>query len=292
MLVPARLASRSRWERIVEGWIDNLHDDALTHTVRIEDPDATVEVSAVALPSPAYEIREAQGRVVAGTVDPVSVANVAKLAGVRMTAGLTRRVVDAVGDGPDAERVRDAMIEIARLSRQVAKLPRQRAERAAEGPAACWQLDTEAFVDLPDSCFAYSAAGRVLFTTREVTSHEQADFYSPWPGQRRVFERRKVARLERAGDRLTLFHSMHDNVHGFEITYEIDAATGRVLRAESATPRLPYVGICSEPQAKIGSLVGETVDAGFGRRLGGLLGGATGCAQLYDLTADLLKLLR
>jgi Protein of unknown function (DUF2889) len=84
---------------------------------------------------------------------------------------------------------------------------------------------------------------------------------------------------------------MHDNVHGFELTYEIDQASGRVLRAEHVTPRLPYTGICSEPQRKIAALLGETVDDGLRQRIQNHLGGASGCAQLYDLTADLLKLL-
>jgi len=87
-----------------------------------------------------------------------------------------------------------------------------------------------------------------------------------------------------------LFHSMHDNVHGFEVTYEIDVATARIVRADSVTSRLPYAGICSEPQRKIGALVGETLDAGLRRRVATHIGGVSGCAQLYDLTADLLKL--
>jgi hypothetical protein len=119
----------------------------------------------------------------------------------------------------------------------------------------------------------------------------QADLYSPRPRQPRVFERSKVARLARTRERLTLFHSMHDNVHGFAITYEIDLASGRIVAAEGLTPRLPYAGICSEPQAKISALVGEAVDDGLRKRIGALIGGASGCAQLYDLTADLLKLL-
>ncbi len=84
---------------------------------------------------------------------------------------------------------------------------------------------------------------------------------------------------------------MHDNVHGFEITYEIDLTTGRIVRAEHITPRLPYMGICSEPQRKITALVGESADGGLRRRIQSHLGGETGCAQLYDLTSDLLKLL-
>jgi hypothetical protein len=181
---------------------------------------------------------------------------------------------------------------VARLARQVAKLPRERAERAAGGDAwECWQLDTTGWIDLPNSCFTYSDAGRSLFGARTVATPMQPDLYSPRPAQRRVFERTKVARLERRDGRLRLFHSMHDNVHGFELTYEIDIASGQIVRAEHITPRLPYMGICSEPQRKIAALLGETADAGLRQRIQGHLGGETGCAQLYDLTADLLKLL-
>jgi hypothetical protein len=83
---------------------------------------------------------------------------------------------------------------------------------------------------------------------------------------------------------------MHDNVHGFELTYDVDVATSRIVRADSVTSRLPYAGICSEPQRRISALLGETLDAGLAKRIQGHLGGVAGCAQLYDLTADLLKL--
>ena len=289
---PRRLRDRDRWERVVEGWTDNTHDDAFTHTVRLTDPDLAVEVSAVALPSPSYEIREASARSLAGTIDASVLDGVAKLAGVRMVGGLTRRLAEAAGGGAGATLVRDAVIEIARLARQVAKLPRPRAERAAAGdPLECWELDTTGWVDLPDSCFTYSEAGRALFDTRTVTTPMQADLYSPRPGQRRVFERRKVVRLERVDGRLRLVHSMDDNMHGFEVTYEIDPASSRIVHASSVTSRLPYQGICSEPQRKLSSMLGETVDASIARRIQTSLGGSSGCAQLYDLTSDLLKLI-
>jgi hypothetical protein len=209
-----------------------------------------------------------------------------------MVAGLTRRVAEATGSGAGAALVLDATIEAARLARQVAKLPAERAERARDGARACWELDTTGWHDLPDSCFTYSPAGRALFATRTVMAAMRPDLYSPRPGQTRVFVRRKVARLERAAGVLTLFHSMHDDVHGFEITCDVDLLTGRILRAESITPKLPYAGICSEVQGRIDALVGETVDDGLRKRIQAHLGGPTGCAQLYDLTADLLKLLR
>jgi hypothetical protein len=219
------------------------------------------------------------------------VTGIEKLGGVPMVGGLTRRAAELTGNGAGSGLILAAVIEVARLARQTAKLPRERAERTIGNPWECWQLDMTGWVDLPNSCFTYSEAGRSLFAARSVETPMQPDLYSPRPGQRRVFARTKRARLERADGRLKLFHSMYDNVHGFELTYEIELATGRIVRAEHITPRLPYMGICSEPQRRIAALLGETADEGLRRRIGDHLGGEGGCAQLYDLTADLLKLL-
>jgi Protein of unknown function (DUF2889) len=290
-LQPRVLAGRDHYVRRMEGWTDNLHADALTHTVRLGDDERSIELSAVTQPSPTYAIQEARCRALAGVIAPSVVQGVASLAGVRMVAGFTRQVAAAAGPGEGWALAVDAAVEVARLARQTTKLPRERAERAVAGPQACWELDTTGWVDLPDSCFTYSSAGHALLGVRTVTSPMTADLYSPRTGQRRVFERTKLARLERIDGRLRLVHVMHDNVHGFEVTYEIDLASGRIVRAEHVTPRLPYMGICSEPQTKIRAMLGEVVDEGFRRRLGTILGGPTGCAQLYDLTVDLLKLL-
>jgi hypothetical protein len=51
------------------------------------------------------------------------------------------------------------------------------------------------------------------------------------------------------------------------------------------------MGICNEPQEKIASLVGQPADRELKKRIQTLIGGSSGCAQLYDLTSDLLKLL-
>jgi uncharacterized protein YcfJ len=288
---PTLLEGRDGYERVMEGWVDNTHADALTHTVRLSDDDRALELSVEALPAPSYLIRAARCRPVSGAFDPTVAAGIGRLAGTQMIGGLSRRVAELTGASAGAGFALGALVEAARLARQVAKLPRAQAERAAGDARECWQLDTTGWIDLPNSCFTYTDAGRSLFDTRAVTTPIQPDIYSPRPGQERVFERRKVARLERRAGRLWLFHSMHDNVHGFEVTYEIDLANDRIVRAEHITPRLPYMGICSEPQRRIGTLLGETADSGLRQRIQSHLGGESGCAQLYDLTADLLKLL-
>jgi DUF2889 family protein len=207
-------------------------------------------------------------------------------------AGFGRRLTELAGSGPGARLLVDAGLEIARLARQATKLPREAtAKLAAGGARACWDLDTAGWIDLPGSCFTYTDAGRALFETRAVSTPMVAELYSPSPGARRIFVRKKIMRLVRTGPRLHLFHSMHDNVHGFDLHLEIDLETGTVAAADSITSRLPYQGICTEPQGKIATLVGQSADAALRKRIQTQLGGEGGCAQLYDLTADLLKLL-
>ncbi|MEK7838097.1 MAG: DUF2889 domain-containing protein, partial [candidate division NC10 bacterium] len=75
------------------------------------------------------------------------------------------------------------------------------------------------------------------------------------------------------------------------IHYEVDLGAGTIVGADAVVSRLPYRGLCDEPQRNIAAMIGEPADALLRKRAQTLLGGAEGCAQLYDLTADLLKLL-
>lgn len=286
------LAGRDRYERVMDGRVDNTHDTAFTHTVRLTDPDRSVEVTAVCTPSPTYEVREASAIALSGVVDPGITADFPRLAGTRMVGGFTKRLAEVCGTREGAGLVVDAGIEVARLSRQVTKMPATAVASLEPGDSqACWALDMAGWVDLPDSCFTYSPSGRALFGTRPVSSPMVPALYSPPPGARDVFTRRKVARLVLTGRRLHLFSSMHDNVHGFDLHYEIDLDQGTIVGVDSITSRLPYAGICTEPQSRIESLRGQPVDGALRKRIQGDLGGIQGCAQLHDLTSDLLKLL-
>lgn len=292
MITSPCLAGRDRYERLTEAWVDNTHDDAFTHTVRINDEDFGVEVRAVCTPSPGYDMREAGASILAGLADPAIVEAFGRLGGIRMVAGFTRRLADVCGERAGAPLFVDAGVEVARLARQVAKLPAEAVVGLARGDAVkCWQLDTTGWIDLPNSCFTYSAQGRSLLGARAVSTPMVPELYRPPAGARKIFVRKKLLRLVLTGSRLHLFHAMHDNVHGFDIHYEIDVETGRVVAADSVTSRLPYAGLCTEPQSRISAMIGQPVDALLRKRTQTLLGGAAGCAQLYDLTADLLKLI-
>ncbi len=292
MITSPFLVGRDRYERAMEGWVDNTHEDAFTHTARITDDDCSVELSAVCTPSPAYEVRESRASILAGPADPGIAAGLGRLSGTRMVGGFTKRLADLCGLGPGAGLFIDAGIEVARLARQVTKLPAEATVGLDRGDALrCWALDTTGWVDLPNSCFTYSEAGRMLLGTRRVSTPMALEFYTPPAGARRIFVRKKRSRLVLTARRLHLFHSMHDNVHGFDLHYEVDLDSGTIVAADSITSRLPYEGICTEPQGKIASMIGQRADAALRKRIQVLLGGEAGCAQLYDLTADLLKLL-
>lgn len=292
MIASPCLEGRDRYERVMEGWVDSAPAGAFTHTVRITDDDFAVEVRAVCTPPPGYEVREAAARVLGGGADPAIARTFQDLRGARMVGGFTKRLTDVTGPRVGAGLFVDAGIEVARLARQVTRLPAAAVADLCPGDARrCWELDTTGWADLPDSCFTYTQAGRALFDAREVTTPMAAQLYSPPPGAVKIFQRKKLSRLVRTGRRLDLFHSMHDNVHGFDLHYEIDLGAGTIVAADAVVSRLPYRGICDEPQGKIASMIGQPVDGLLRKRTQTVLGGAAGCAQLYDLTADLLKLL-
>jgi hypothetical protein len=281
-----------RYERRMLGWSDNTSADGFTHTVRLEDDARAVELAAECSLAPAYEIRSARAAVTFGDVVPEALHGAAGLGGVRMIGGFARRAAELIGTGAGAALLVDAAMEVARLARQVAKIPAEvTAPIPANDGAACRRLDLASFTDLPGSCFTYSAEAEAVLASRTIVPTLAPTFYSPAPGAERVFVRRKMARLVRTGSRLDLFSSMHDDVHGFDVHYEIDLAAGTIVAADSVTSRLPYRGLCDEPQSRVRSMIGQPIDALLRKRSQTLLGGEAGCAQLFDLTGDVLKLL-
>ena len=289
------LAEADRYERTVHGWVDSARSDAFAITVRLADPWVAVELMADTTPSPEYAIRGAQGRLLVRDPERVEAAlaeAVTKLAGVKMTAGFTRKVGEVLGNRAGAQYFTDAAIEVARLARQVTRIPEGLVrERTMEGPVGFWRLDMQGWADIPASCYTYRPESEALFKEREVRSPMQPTLYAPPVGAARVFNRSKVARLERRDGHLLLAHSMFDEVHSFQIWYAVDLSTGSIVDAGSITPRLPYLGICDDPQRNITALLGQAVGPELRKRIGTLIGGLSGCAQLYDLTADLLRLL-
>src|SRR5262249_58621368 len=111
------LEGRDRYERVMEGWVDNTQEDAVTHTVRVSDDDRALELAVEALPSPSYLIRAARCQAVSGAFDPEVPAGIGRLAGTQMIGGLSRRVGELTGAGAGADFALGARVEAAPRAR-------------------------------------------------------------------------------------------------------------------------------------------------------------------------------
>jgi Protein of unknown function (DUF2889) len=79
-------------------------------------------------------------------------------------------------------------------------------------------------------------------------------------------------------------------IHHMQLSLEVDAATARIERLVAAQPTVAFEATpasggdsCRDPAPRLQALVGETLDAGFVRRLGGVFGGVLGCSHLLTL---------
>jgi hypothetical protein len=223
-------------------------DDGFTHTVRLEDDARGIELRADCVSRRRTRSRGPR-RVLEATSRPSAGRVVTRLAGTRMVGGFGRRLAELVGAGEGAALLIDAAIEVARLARQVAKIPAAiTAAIAPATPRRAGRSTSRAWAIFRDRASRTARSRRALLASR-ASSDAVAVVLQPSPGAERVFERRKLARLVRTGERLHLFSSMHDDVHGFDLHYEIDLAaarsspptpiTSRCRTAGSATSRSP-----------------------------------------------------
>jgi hypothetical protein len=293
MAIECRYLDRgSTYERTVTGWVDACEDSRLRFSAHLSDRSIDLEVSLVAEPSPSYRVSEAtataRSEPTRAECGPLLDA-FRKIGGLRIAAGFRRQVAGLLGTHPLATHVLDAAIEAARLSRQVTQIDVSSSPRPE--PAEFHRLDLEAWPELLDLCFTYRAETRALFSERTVRTPAVIDMYASAPGRRLVFHRYKRAHLARAGSTLSLYQSMFDQVHGFELWYDVDQPSGEILGARLLTPRLPYMGICEEPQQRVRDMIGVKLGADWAGIVRTRLGGRQGCFQLTDLTSDLFRLL-
>jgi hypothetical protein len=295
MAVVCRLLDdANRYERTVSGWVDVLAPGLLRLGTRQSDHRSSVDVSLDATPSPAFDVARAAGtwRSPEPGGDRQDLSDrLSRLAGLQLVPGFRRRVVEALGpEDPRTPFVTDAVIEAARLSRQVTQVD-ERQVPAKPTPRDLRQLDLAAWPEFADMCFTYSPASSALFDGPDVRVPASLDMYVPRPGTRFAFHRYKRAAVELSGGVLRLYQSMFDQVHGFELWYDVDVETRRILRARSLTPRLPYMGICDQVQGRHQALVGLALDERWPVTMREATAGSHGCFQLADLTADLFRLL-
>ena len=276
----------------MSAWVDRGEGALLELSARLADAQVDLEVCLVAEPPPSYQLHRATATARSEATREGCGALLEAFGGVgalRIVGGFRREVASRLGEHPLADRLLDAAIEAARLSRQVTKTEVPAA--AGLTPEGFHRLDLEAWPELVDLCFTYRRESSGLFAERPVRTPAIAAMYTGSPGQKLVFHRYKRARLERRASMITLYQSMFDQVHGFELWYDVEEGSRTIVDARLLTPRLPYMGICDEPQRRVQAMVGVTLDAGWPAVVRSRLGGREGCFQLTDLTGDLFRLL-
>jgi hypothetical protein len=79
-------------------------------------------------------------------------------------------------------------------------------------------------------------------------------------------------------------------IHHMQLSLEVDAGSARIESLAAAQPAVAFEATpssggdsCRDPAPRLQALVGEALDAGFVRRLGGVFGGALGCSHLLTL---------
>ncbi len=252
------------------------------------------------LQAPEYEVIDASARHLHGdpiVLSPPLISRYAGIGGVRIGVGFTRSIREALGDLPGHQEHLALAVEMARVGQQVYKLPRSNLERfqplvahMPPGPSRqsrlLWEQDRDYMPALLNSCYVYRDETRHLFDERDV----DYGVANPEPGRQRIFWRNKrlhiSPRLGGAG-----FHcrsEMEDTIHEIWVAFDIEP-DGTIQAAQSEGIRLPFHGICEAPHQRAPGLNGQKLSVDFVRLIADQIGGASGCAHLFDLSVDGLR---
>jgi hypothetical protein len=255
--------------------------------------------------TPTYEVLEAGARQHAGEqahIAPALCARYSTIAGVGIGRGFSRRIRTALGeDLPGAGQHLLLAIEMARVGQQVfqfspefeQRFAPQRPLRSADALLA-WRKDRDYMAGLAGSCYTYRDESEALFATRRVISIVGPPVTRPAPGTLRAFWRRKRLSIRRSGapERAYVCESaMEDTLHDITIGFRLDH-DGRIGEANSGARRLPYSGLCEDPHERVAGLNGVRITEQYVSQLSERIGGSQGCAHLFDLAVDCLRLFR
>ena len=291
------------YERTFDAEIDCLATDELR--VRGRMCDHRFEFAHIwRLLTPSYEVIDARADQLAGDVtefDPHLGARYADICGVRIGRGFSKRVSEALGGGSGPREHLLLEIEMARVGQQVYQFPpefaadfRSASNSPTEQARAAWLKDRAYMPDLANSCQTYNDKSEELFDRREIRCGFGAgsEVTSPRPGTERVFWRRKRVKIEEREDGgFDCLSAMEDSIHDIEVRFALNP-DGLISEATSRGLRLPYYGLCEDAQLRTPELNGLCVTKEFMKQFAGVVGGATGCTHLFDLSIDCLRLFR
>ena len=278
----------------MDGRVDNTHDAAFTHTVRLTDPDRAVEVTAVCTPSPAYEVQEASARVLAGAVDPGIAADFprprrhADGRRVHPAAGRAVRTREGAGLFVDAgDRGGPAGPD------RSTKMPRRGGGLARAGDAnECWALDM-AGLGGPSRLLLHlqPRRPRALRHAAGLLSDGAGALQPAARGARGLHPEEGGAPGPDRTAGCTCSTPCTTTCTASTCTTRWTSTGARSWRSTPSPRGCPTPGSARSRRAGSRPCAGRPVDAALRKGIQAMLGGTAGCAQLFDLTSDLLKLL-
>ena len=252
------------------------------------------------LRTPEYEIVEAGARQIEGEFDPELCDSYSGINGARIGRGFSKRVLSELGERAGAQEHLLTAIEMARVGQQVYQYTPEFESQfpASDGSPTdsariVWMKD-RAYMSLANTCYTYRDESESLFSNREVRCGFGSELTRPKPGDKAVFWRNKRLAIESKesenGETVYSCESdMQDSIHDIRINFEL-SNDGVISNARSHGARLPYHGICEDPQMRTPLLNGIKLTRSFVPQFAEYIGGAQGCAHLFDLSIDVLRL--
>jgi hypothetical protein len=296
----------SSYERSFDAEIDALAGGEILVRGRMRDHRFDFE-HTWRLRTPEFEVLEASAKQNAGEESqfhPELCRRCAEIKGARIGRGFSKRILVELGDLPGAEEHLFLAIEMARIGQQVVQLPpgfetqfaQSRSIGASEAAYNAWRIDRAYMPDLANSCYTYRDASEALFAGGVVRMGFSPELYSPKPGDKRVFWREKrltvsAKRDSQGKDFYACENAMNDTVHDITIGFDL-ARDGMISNAHSRGLRLPYHGICEHAQLRTARLNRMRVNDGYTLQFADRIGRSEGCAHLFDLSIDLLRLFK
>jgi hypothetical protein len=300
-IAPSVPVPASGYERTFAAEIDVLATNELLVRGQMRDHRFSFE-HVWRVRTPAYEVIEASAQQLAGDAaqfDSALCARYAKICGVKIGRGFSKRILTELGELPGAQEHLLTAIEMARVGQQVYQYTPEfeaqfqpQNDSATEAARIAWLKD-RAYIDLANSCYTYRDASAELFANREVRCGFSIDLTRPQPGDKRAFWRNKRLSIKpQAGlAAYTCESAMEDRIHDIKISFAL-SDDGVISQAESRGLRLPYHGICEDPQQRTPGLNGLRATPAFVAQFAEHVGGANGCTHLFDLSIDVLRLFK
>ena len=105
-----------------------------------------------------------------------------------------------------------------------------------------------------------------------------------------MFEREKSIKAHRNDNSVKIDAHFKDKFHDIEVSMVFSLESKTILSARVQMNTVPF-DICHEVCDSLNGLVGLIIKKGIGKKIQEIIGKSNGCAHLFDIVMDILKVL-